>query len=146
MKHFFLLLLLFAFTGCETLPDGDPPKGNIVSPFVVSKTLSSREQAVNCMITDLTMEVSMLASSGRPVMSCETKVDKRGVELGQQIIKELKRDGVIGINGTSRYVLKSETKILGVLPKDRGSAIEWSLLLLTKEQQVIYTKKIVFRE
>ena len=44
---------LLLFCGCESLPEGEPPEGPIVTPQLPAGTMGSMNQAVNYMTTSL---------------------------------------------------------------------------------------------
>ena len=140
----FSCFILFVAIGCQSLPDGTPPKGDIVEPFVPSTALPTRAKALNHMVTEFTMQVAMLPSSGRPVVSLLLTDDVLGNELGQNLIDELKREGVVGRVGETHYILKSSSHILGGLKKG-GKAISWKVALVSNGKTVVEEKKIVFK-
>ena len=145
MKNIVLtFFVLFMVVGCQSLPDGTPPKGDIVAPFTPSTTLPSKSKALNHMITEFTMAVTMLPNSGRPVISLLPTDDALGNELGNHLIDELKREGIIGTGGETHYRLKSTSHTLGVLKKGEKT-IRWKIKLISKDDTVICKKEIVFK-
>lgn len=60
------ILLILSICGCNSLPDGTPPAGNIVEPFKNNQKILSRQEAVNYMITSLTMRCQPVANASRP--------------------------------------------------------------------------------
>lgn len=107
------VIAAMALASCESLPEGEPPKGAIVEIVDAGKGPASPEQAINRMATFLTMK---LVQGARMKSVLELKAETDG-GLGEELLKSLVKSkmavdaaSLSGKGAESREMLESHIK------------------------------------
>lgn len=132
MKFFYVdlcFVILFAVSGCETIPPGDAPTGPIVASPVTKKIIG-REAAVNWMITSLSSACLQNALVGKNMQK-----DFNGTSEMARLYPEkvfVKVAAVTGIkSGGEHATLKLQSRM------DKGSSnVEWKMELFSGDKSV----------
>lgn len=137
LSHVVFIIAAAAAAGCSAIPDGEPPKGDIVQFEVTEKENYSARKAINLM-TD-SFSFAMLGTVPAEA-TIEIKANNQMAEkmAGDTVryASDVIRLNIVRENG--EYILRSN------LSRNSSSILEWEMQCFTKDHQdkQIFSKKV----
>ena len=132
LSHVVFIIAAAAAAGCSSIPDGEPPKGDIVQFEVTEKENYSARKAINLMTDSV--------SFARLGTTIEIKANNQMAEkmAGDTVryASDVIRLNIVRENG--EYILRSN------LSRNSSSILEWEMQCFPKDHQdkQIFSKKV----
>ena len=126
--------LLLLLCGCESLPEGEPPEGPIVTPQQPSSTMGTINQAVNYMTTSLS--TIAIQNELRGVKVLKTFSDIYSNRVFRQVADI---SGIIAVTGSSKPELLLTSKFIR-----RSKKMLWIMQLIRlSDNEIIWNGKTI---
>ncbi len=145
-----LTISCFLYSGCNSVPPGNPPEGRIIEP-VPEPEVKGTTKAVNYMVASLSMRCVPIASGGSSppiVANSFTMPDRRVNDLPFEVWRTLLRMKMIvpaksgSSEKTPAYFLLSEFR---VPDEGKDGLFEWEMRLVTVSgRETVWRDEIEF--